>query len=146
MTDERHQAWLRAAIDEARRSMEVGGVPIGAVLVAPDGQIAGRASNRCVQDGAVLQHAEIAAVESAGLRRDYPDTVLVTTMTPCWMCAGMVRFLGIGSIVVGDDRTWPTDALDALEAAGVRVLARGDDECTRMFDDWLATDPPAWWH
>lgn len=135
---------LALARAEAERGLDEGGVPIGAVLVDADGAVLGAGCNGNVQLGDHLMHAETAAVRDAGRLRDYADTTLVTTMTPCWYCAGLVRFLGIGAVVVGDAETWSDEALDWLAASGVAVTRLDDARCVEMFAAWLATDPAAW--
>lgn len=108
------------------------------------GAVLGAGCNRSVQQGDFLLHAETEAVRAAGPLPDYNDTVLVTTMTPCWYCAGLVRFLGIGAVVVGDSETWSVDALDWLAEAGVSTAQLHDRACVDMFADWLASGPDAW--
>jgi cytosine/creatinine deaminase len=135
---------LALALAEAMRGGEEGGVPIGAVLVAADGSLLGAGCNGSVQLGDHLMHAETAAVRAAGRLDDYSGTTLVTTMTPCWYCAGLVRFLGIGAVVVGDTETWSDEALEWLESSGVSVTRLDDTACVDLFTAWLATDPPVW--
>ena len=83
-------------------------------------------------------------MRDAGWRTDWADCVLVTTMTPCWMCAGMMRFLGLGAVAYGDGASWPTDAATGLAAAGIRVIDLGSAEAVAMFDDWLTGAPASW--
>ena len=135
---------LPLAYEQARRGLAEGGVPIGAALVDAGGDVLGAGCNGSVQQGDFLLHAETAAVQAAGPLGDYGGTTLVTTMTPCWYCAGLVRFLGIGAVVVGDSETWSGEALDWLAAAGVATTRLHDQECVRMFTDWLASGPEAW--
>ncbi len=108
------------------------------------GAVLGAGCNGSVQLGDFLLHAETAAVRAAGPLRDYSDTTLVTTMTPCWYCAGLVRFLGIGAVVVGDSETWSNEALGWLAEAGVSTTRLHDQTCVDMFADWLASGPEAW--
>ena len=108
------------------------------------GAVLGAGCNGSVQQGDFLLHAETAAVRAAGPLQDYRDTTLVTTMTPCWYCAGLVRFLGIGAVVVGDSETWSGEALDWLTDSGVSTTRLHDQACVEMFADWLASDPEAW--
>lgn len=135
---------LGAALEQARAGLDEGGVPIGAVLVDAGGEILGAGRNGSVQLGDHLMHAETAAVKAAGRLSDYASTTLVTTMTPCWYCAGLVRFLGIGAVVVGDGRSWSTEAADWLADAGVEVAVLDDEACVDLFASWIATDPAAW--
>lgn len=137
-------AALAVALDQARTGLAEGGVPIGAALIAADGTVLGVGRNGSVQLDDHLMHGETAAVRAAGRLADYSTTTLVTTMTPCWYCAGLVRFLGIGAVAVGDCETWSDEALDWLESAGVTVMRLDDANCVDLFAGWLATDPPAW--
>ena len=135
---------LPLAYEQARMGLAEGGVPIGAALVDAGGAVLGAGRNGSVQQGDFLLHAETEAVRAAGPLGDYSGTTLVTTMTPCWYCAGLVRFLGIGAVVVGDSETWSGEALDWLAEAGVATTRLHDQACVRMFADWLASGPEAW--
>lgn len=135
---------LPVAYEQARRGLAEGGVPIGAALADADGAVLGAGCNGSVQQGDFLLHAETAAVRAAGPLPDYSATTLVTTMTPCWNCAGMVRFLGIGAVVVGDSESWSGEALDWLAEAGVSTVRLHDQACVEMFTNWLASGPTAW--
>lgn len=135
---------LAAALEQARLGLSEGGVPIGAVVGTRDGTVLAAGRNRGVQIGDHLRHAEIDALSMLGARDDNPDLILVTTMTPCWMCAGAVRFLGIGTVVAGDCTTWSTDALDWLGDAGTVAVGLDDASCRDLFRTWLADAPPVW--
>ena len=135
---------LRLAYEQAQRGLTEGGVPIGAALVDADGAVLGADCNGGVQHGDFLLHAETAAVKAAGRLEDYSDTTLVTTMTPCWYCAGLVRFLGIGAVIVGDSETWSDEALEWLAGAGVSTTRLHDQACMELFSGWLAGNPQAW--
>lgn len=143
-TDAMFAGALDAAYQEAAAGAAEGGVPIGAVLLGPQRQVLATARNVSVQDGDFLGHAETTSVRAAGKQADYTDTVLVTTMTPCWYCAGLVRFLGIGTVVVGDSTTWSPAALEWLRDSGVTVVTTNDERCRALFEDWLAEHPDAW--
>ena len=133
-----HRELLRVAIGEADAALARGVLPIGAVLAGADGTVlgSGRAGG---EDGTeFMTHAETAAVRAAGELDDYSRTSLVTTMTPCWYCAGMVRFLGIGTVVVGDSESWSDEALDWLRDAGVATVRLNDRSCVEMFTGWAS--------
>lgn len=133
-----HRELLQVAIGEADAALARGAMPIGAVLAGADGTVlgSGRAGG---EDGSeFMTHAETAAVRAAGELDDYSGTSLVTTMTPCWFCAGMVRFLGIGTVVVGDSESWSDEALDWLRDAGVAAVRLNDRSCVAMFADWAS--------
>ena len=134
----RHRELLQVAIGEADAALARGALPIGAVLAGADGAVlgSGRAGG---EDGTeFMTHAETAAVRAAGELDDYSRTSLVTTMTPCWYCAGMVRFLGIGPVVVGDSESWSDEALDWLRDAGVATVRLNDRSCVEMFAGWAS--------
>ena len=133
-----HRDLLQLAIGEADAAFARGALPIGAVLADADGTVlgSGRAGG---EDGTeFMTHAETAAVRAAGELDDYSRTLLVTTMTPCWYCAGMVRFLGIGNVVVGDSESWSDEALEWLREAGVVTTRLHDRSCVEMFADWAS--------
>lgn len=133
-----HRELLQVAIGEADAALARGVLPIGAVLAGADGTVlgSGRAGG---EDGTeFMTHAETAAVRAAGELDDYSRTSLVTTMTPCWYCAGMVRFLGIGTVVVGDSESWSDEALDWLRDAGVATVRLNDRSCVEMFAGWAS--------
>ncbi len=138
------QRLLALAYEQALRGLAEGGVPIGAALVDAEGAVLGAGCNGNVQHGDFLLHAETVAIGAAGRLSDYSGTILVTTMTPCWYCSGLVRFLGIGAVVVGDSESWSDEALDWLATAGVSTTRLHDQACVDMFADWLATSPDAW--
>src|ERR1700733_8514797 len=94
--------WLTVARSEAEQSASEGGIPIGAALYSRGGELLGAGHNRRVQDGDPCMHAETAAFRAAGRRRSYRDTVMVTTLAPCWYCSGLVRQFGIGAVVLGE--------------------------------------------
>lgn len=133
-----HRDLLELAIGEADAAAARGALPIGAVLAGADGTVlgSGRAGG---EDGTeFMTHAETAAVRAAGELVDYSRTSLVTTMTPCWYCAGMVRFLGIGEVVVGDSESWSDEALEWLSDAGVVTIRLNDRSCVEMFAGWAS--------
>lgn len=137
-------ALVEAAVEAARVGWSVGGAPIGAVVADRDGNVVGRSSNRCLQDRDPTAHAEIAAARAAGTSVDFSRSVLVTTLTPCWMCAGMVDQLAIPTVVVGDVRSWSTDALDWLRGRGVEVLVAEHAGITELLAGWVAEHPELW--
>src|ERR1700689_52760 len=97
---------LDVAVSEARHGMEQGGIPSGVALFPEAGPLLGRGHNRRVQDGDPSMHAETAAFRAAGRRRHYQDCVMVTTLSPCWYCSGLLRQFGIGTVVVGEARNF----------------------------------------
>ena len=138
-----HAALLDVALDEAKSGLAVGGIPIGAALFAADGTLLGRGHNRRVQDGDPSMHAETAAFRNAGRQRDYRKTIMVTTLSPCWYCSGLVRQFGIGRLVVGESRTF-TGGHDWLAEHGVAVTLVDDARCVGLMEDFIAARPELW--
>lgn len=137
------RGWLAAALEQARAGLDSGGIPIGAALIGPDGQVLGRGHNRRVQDGDPSIHGETAAFRDAGRQRSYRGTTMVTTLSPCWYCSGLVRQFGISRLVVGETRTFE-GAHDWLAEHGVEVLVLDDPECVRLMEDFIAARPDLW--
>lgn len=144
LSEETARRFLAVALEEARAGLAEGGIPIGAALFNRDGTLLGRGHNRRVQDGDPSVHAETAAFRDAGRRRDYPYCVMVTTLSPCWYCSGLVRQFGIGSLVVGEARTF-SGGHDWLAEYGVEVVVLDDPECTKLLGDFV-TEHPELWH
>ncbi|GAA0690660.1 nucleoside deaminase [Kitasatospora atroaurantiaca] len=134
---------LAVAVEEARAGLAEGGIPIGAALFGPDGEVLGRGHNRRVQDGDPSMHAETAAFRAAGRLRGYGRTTMVTTLSPCWYCSGLVRQFGIGRVVVGEARTF-TGGHDWLTANGVAVTVLDDPTCVRLMEDFITARPELW--
>ncbi|WP_211366280.1 nucleoside deaminase [Pseudonocardia kunmingensis] len=135
---------LETALEEARAGLDEGGIPIGAALFAADGTLLGRGHNRRVQDDDPSTHAETAAFRAAGRQRDYRDTVMVTTLSPCWYCSGLVRQFGIGALVVGEARTF-SGGHDWLAEHGVAVTVVDDERCATLMTDFIAARPELWY-
>ncbi|MFJ6677248.1 nucleoside deaminase [Actinosynnema sp. NPDC091369] len=134
---------LAVAVAEARAGLAEGGIPIGAALFSADGELLGRGHNRRVQDGDASTHAETAAFRAAGRRATYRGTVMVTTLSPCWYCSGLVRQFGIPRVVIGEARTFH-GGHDWLAEHGVAITLLDDDECVRMMTDFIAAKPELW--
>lgn len=138
------QEWLATAVAEARAGLAEGGVPIGAALYAADGTLLGRGHNRRVQDGDPSTHAETAAFRAAGRQRSYRGTTMVTTLSPCWYCSGLVRQFGISRVVVGEAVTFH-GGHDWLAEHGVEIVLLDDPECVALMRAFV-TDHPDLWH
>jgi creatinine deaminase len=137
------RAWLAVALEEARAGAAAGGIPIGAALVGRDGEVLGRGHNRRVQDDDPSVHAETAAFRAAGRQRSYRGTTMVTTLSPCWYCSGLVRQFGISRLVVGEARTF-SGGHDWLAEHGVEVVVLDDPECADVMSDFIAAHPQLW--
>ncbi len=136
--------YLAAAIDEARKGLRAGGIPIGSVLVI-GGQIVGRGHNQRVQKGSSVLHAEMDCIENAGRLRasDYRKAVLYSTLSPCDMCSGAILLYGIPKVVVGENRTFRGPE-DHLRSRGVQLEVVEDRECIKMMRDFIAAHPALW--
>ncbi|GHA61707.1 tRNA-specific adenosine deaminase [Streptomyces tauricus] len=134
---------LATAVEEARAGLAEGGIPIGAALYAPDGTPLGRGRNRRVQDGDPSTHAETAAFRNAGRQRSYRGTTMVTTLSPCWYCSGLVRQFGISRVVIGEARTFH-GGHDWLAEHGVEIVLLDDAECVAMMRDFIEKNPALW--
>ena len=134
---------LAVALDEARAGLAEGGIPIGAALFGPNAELLGRGHNRRVQDGDPSMHAETAAFRAAGRLRDYRQTTMVTTLSPCWYCSGLVRQFGIGHVVIGESATF-FGGHEWLAEHGVRITLLDDDTCKALMRDFIAARPELW--
>ncbi|MFE2756406.1 nucleoside deaminase [Actinosynnema sp. NPDC059335] len=134
---------LAVAVAEARAGLAEGGIPIGAALFTADGALLGRGHNRRVQDDDASTHAETAAFRAAGRRPGYRDTVMVTTLSPCWYCSGLVRQFGIPHVVIGEARTFH-GGHDWLAEHGVKITLLDDPACVRMMTEFISAKPELW--
>src|SRR5438093_8623776 len=123
--------FLQEAIEEARKGLAEGGIPIGSVLVI-DGRIVGRGHNRRVQQGSAILHAEMDCIEKAGRlsARDYQRAVLYSTLSPCDMCSGTALLYKIPRIVIGENRTFRGPE-DYLQSRGVTLEVVQHPDCIR---------------
>ena len=138
-----YEQMLQVALQEARAGREEGGIPIGAALFHADGTLLGRGHNRRMQDDDPSVHGETDAFRNAGRRRSYRDTIMVTTLAPCWYCSGLVRQFGIGTVVVGESRTFQ-GGVDWLRDAGVTVIDLDYDACADLLQAFIAEHPEIW--
>lgn len=136
--------FLQAAIDEARKGLTEGGIPIGSVLVH-QGKILGRGHNRRVQDGSVIKHGEMDAFENAGRQPAsiYRECTLYTTLSPCPMCSGAIVLYGIPKVVVGENKTFMGDE-EHLRSRGVVVEVLQNDDCIRLMREFINDHPELW--
>ena len=135
---------MQAALEEARRGLAEGGIPIGSVLVI-DGKIVGRGHNRRVQENSAILHAEMDCLENAGRlkARDYQRAVLYSTLSPCDMCSGTVLLYKIPKIVVGEHNTFQGPE-DYLRSRGVELIILDDEECIRLMRNFITARPELW--
>jgi cytosine deaminase len=134
--------FMKEAINEAMASRDKGGIPIGSVLVK-NGKIIGRGHNLRVQDDDPLAHAEISCMRDAGRIGSYADTVLYSTLMPCYLCAGAVVQFGIKKVVAGESETFE-GAQDFLRSKGVEVVDLDISECKILMKEFIQEYPELW--
>lgn len=137
------QAMLSIAIEEARLGYSEGGIPIGAALFDASGVLLGRGHNRRVQESDPSVHGETDAFRKAGRQRNYKNTIMVTTLAPCWYCSGLVRQFGIGKVIVGESRTF-SGGIAWLRESGVEVIDLDSQECVDLLGRFIKEFPEIW--
>jgi cytosine deaminase len=138
-----YRAWLDVAIEEAQAGLAEGGIPIGGALIGADGTVLGRGHNMRVQHDDPSVHGETAAFRNAGRQRTYRGTTMVTTLSPCWYCSGLIRQFGISRVVIGEAQTF-YGGHDWLAENGVAVVLLDDERCVQMMTDFIAAHPELW--
>ena len=136
--------FFQVAIDEARKGLAEGGIPIGSILVIDD-QIVGRGHNRRIQKASAILHAEMDALENAGrlTAADYRRSILYSTLSPCEMCSGTALLYRIPRIVVGENRTFRGPE-DYLRSRGVVLQVLDDPECVSLMEEFIRSNPRLW--
>ena len=142
MADQVHQEFMRVALDQALKSYEEGGLPIGAAMVE-SGKVIACGHNRRVQDGDPIAHGEMDCLRKAGRRPRYDGITLYTTLSPCMMCSGAILQFGIKEVVVGEDRNFPGN-LEFLRDHGVQVVLLNDPECISLMQRFIRERPDLW--
>jgi cytosine deaminase len=138
-----YAGWLDIAVAEAEQGLAEGGIPIGAALVATDGTVLGRGHNRRVQNDDPSTHGETDAFRNAGRQPSYRGTTMVTTLSPCWYCSGLIRQFGISRVVIGEAQSF-VGGHDWLAENGVEVVLLDDERCVAMMRDFIAARPELW--
>ncbi|HXG84839.1 MAG TPA: nucleoside deaminase [Pyrinomonadaceae bacterium] len=138
-----YNAMLDVALEEARKGLAEGGIPIGAALFDKKGKLLGRGHNRRVQENDASVHGETDAFRKAGRQKSYLDTIMVTTLAPCWYCSGLVRQFKIGTVVVGEAENFD-GGIEWLKENGVKVVNLNSSECVEMLRDFISTHPEIW--
>lgn len=136
-------ALLAVALEEARLGAAEGGIPIGAALFDGDGTLLGRGHNRRVQENDPSIHGETDAFRKAGRQRSYRDTIMATTLAPCWYCSGLVRQFGIGTVIVGESETF-YGGIDWLRENGVEVIDLDNGECKELLGQFITEHSEVW--
>lgn len=136
--------FLAAAIEEARKGMDEGGIPIGSVLVIND-QIVGRGHNQRVQKGSAVLHAEMDCLENAGRinASDYRRATLYSTLSPCDMCSGAILLYGIPKVVIGENRTF-CGPESYTSSRGVEIVVVDNQECRQLMETFIKSNPELW--
>ncbi len=137
--------FLEAAIEEAKKGLSEGGIPIGSVLVI-DGNIVGRGHNRRVQKGSAILHAEMDCLENAGRLKasDYRRATLYSTLSPCDMCSGTVLLYGIPKVVIGENRTFQGPEA-YVRSRGVELVILDDQKCRQLMEKFINEHPALWY-
>ena len=138
-----YSAMLAVALEEARKGLDEGGIPIGAAIFDASGSLIGAGHNRRVQNGDPSLHGETDAFRNAGRRRSYRNLIMVTTLAPCWYCSGLVRQFGFGTLVVGESRNFQ-GGIDWLRSVGVKVVNLDSTECATILAKYIAAHPEVW--
>ena len=136
--------FLQAAIEEARKGLAEGGIPIGSVLVC-DGKIIGRGHNQRVQRGSTIHHAEMNCLEKAGRLKAsvYQRCILYSTLSPCPMCSGAALLYKIPHIVIGENQTFQGPET-YVRSQGVNLEILNDPNCIKLMEDFIAARPELW--
>ena len=136
--------FFKIAVDEAKAGLSEGGIPIGSVIVH-DGKVLGKGHNRRVQEGSVVLHGEMDALENAGrqLAKTYRESTLYTTLSPCPMCTGAILLYGIPRVIIGENRTF-MGSENLLRENGVEVTVLHDAECIQLMQNFIAANPLLW--
>jgi cytosine deaminase len=136
-------AAIEVALAEARAGLVAGGIPIGAALFASDGRLLGSGHNRRVQDDDPAIHGETDAFRRAGRQTSYRGMTMVTTLSPCWYCSGLVYQFGISRVVIGESVNF-RGGQDWLAELGVEIIDLADRRCVDLLGDWIRAHPAVW--
>ena len=134
--------FMQAAIDEAKKGLAEGGIPIGSVLVK-DGEIIGRGHNKRVQENNPIIHAEIDCLQNAGRIGTYKDTILYSTLMPCYLCGGAIVQFGIKKVYAGESKTFPGSS-NFMKDHNVEVIDLDLDECKNLMNKFIDNNTKLW--
>ncbi len=143
MHQESFAQWIEAALAQAEESWAQGGIPIGSVLVNPDGQIVARGHNERVQSRDPTAHAEVVCIRNAGRRRDWKQLTLVSTLSPCPMCSGTAILFQIPRVIIGENRTF-MGAEDWMRTNDIELVLLDDPRCVRLMERLQREKPDLW--
>lgn len=142
LVNEVHHKFMKAAIAEAKKSLDEGGLPIGCVL-AEDNKLISSGHNKRMQDDNPIAHGEIDCLKNAGRRKDYSRITLYTTLSPCEMCSGAILLFGIKNVVVGDNKIFQGN-IEYLRKRGVEITLMDDGDSFKLMDDYIHKHPDIW--
>jgi len=134
---------LEVALEEARKGLAEGGIPIGAAIFAANGGFLGSGHNRRVQHGDPSAHGETDAFRNAGRQRSYRDLTMVTTLAPCWYCSGLIRQFGFRRVIVGESRTFQ-GGIEWLRENSVEVVDLDSAACRELLEGFIRQQPEIW--
>lgn len=136
--------FFKEALNEAKKGLDEGGIPIGSVIVH-NGKIIGRGHNRRIQQGSAILHGEMDALENAGRQPAsvYKESVIYTTLSPCSMCTGAILLYGIPKVIIGENKTF-LGAEDLLKEKGVEVIVLNDPDCIHLMQTFIEENPELW--
>ena len=143
MTAPDYTVMLAVALEEAHLGLSEGGLPIGAAIFRADGTLVSRGHNRRVQQGDPSIHGETDAFRNAGRQKSYRDLIMVTTLSPCYYCTGLIRQFGFRTVVIGESQTFH-GGIDDLRALGLTVIDLASPACITMMRDFIAANPTLW--
>ena len=134
---------LAVAIEEAKKGLAEGGLPIGAAIFDGTGRLLGSGHNRRIQNHDPSLHGETDAFRNAGRQRSYREMIMATTLAPCWYCSGLIRQFGFRTVIVGESRNFQ-GGIDWLRSLGIRVVDLDSEECVGMMSDYIRNHPDIW--
>ncbi|MEM6392813.1 MAG: nucleoside deaminase [Planctomycetota bacterium] len=137
------QALLDAAVQQAEKSRNEGGIPIGAALGNAEGVVVSQGHNERVQSGDPTAHAEMNTIRKAGRRRDWPTLTLASTLSPCIMCTGASLLFRIPRVIIGENQTF-LGAEDLFRQHGVELIVVQDPRCITLMETFIAEQPDLW--
>ncbi len=133
---------MQEAIRQARKSLNEGGIPIGSALVK-NGRLVASGHNKRVQEDNPILHGEMDCLNNAGRVGSFRDTVIYSTLMPCYMCAGTIVQFKIPKVIVAESRTF-AGAREFMEQHGVEVIDLDLPECVEMMNQFIAAKPDVW--
>ncbi|MFV0390231.1 MAG: nucleoside deaminase [Pyrinomonadaceae bacterium] len=134
---------MNVAIEEASIGLREGGIPIGAALFSTEGVLLGRGRNRRIQENDPSIHGETDAFRKAGRHKSYRETVMVTTLAPCWYCSGLIRQFKIGKVIIGESQTF-SGGIQWLKENGVEIIDLDSEICLKMLNEFILQFPAVW--